>query len=280
MTSQDLIAEIQRLKPQISEKQLQQRLEAERIKCGGLLGDETLLRLIAAKLGVQVQQNCSYNNGVISTGRLMAGLNDVTVAGRLIAVFPVKTFQGEEKSGKFATVMLADDEGILRVMLWDVRVELIEKGELKANQTVRLMHGYTKEDRAGKVELHLGRKSQIEIDPLEKAIGCPTIEKFTTKISTLNPASGNVHISGHIKAVFEKKNFARDAQSKGTVMRLTLADDSGQVTVVAWNEKTAELEGAKENERLIIVNARVKESQNGVLEVHVDSNTAVNILRV
>jgi hypothetical protein len=30
----------------------------------------------------------------------------------------------------------------------------------------------------------------------------------------------------------------------------------------------------------MLVNARVKEGQNGVLEVHVDSNTAVSILRV
>jgi ssDNA-binding replication factor A large subunit len=279
MTYQELIAEIQRQNPLISEQQIQQRLEAERAKCGGLLGDETLLRLVAAKLGVKVQQNSFHNNGVMSIGRLIAGLNDVTVSGRLIAVFPVKTFQGEEKSGKFATVMLADDEGILRVMLWDERVELLEKGELKANQTVRLLHGYTKEDRSGKVELHLGRKSQIQIEPPEKASSCPAIEKFATKIGTLTLASGNVIVCGIVKAVFGKKNFARDTLSEGTVMRLSLADESGQVTVVAWNEKAGELDNLKENERLLIVNARVKEAQNSVIEVHVDSNTAVNVLK-
>lgn len=280
MTTQELLGEIQRQNPLITEQQLQQRLEVERTKCGGLLGDETLLRLIAAKLGVQVQQNAIHNNGVMSTGRLIAGLNDVTVAGRLFAVFPVKTFQGEEKSGKFATVMLADDEGLLRVMLWDERVELIEKGELKANQAVRLLHGYTKADRTGKVELHLGRKSQIEIESDEKATACPNIEKFTAKICTLNSTSGNVNVCGCIRAFLGKKNFARDMQSEGTVMRLMLADDSGQVAIVAWNEKAIEIDSLKENERLMLVNARVKEGQNGVLEVHVDSNTAVSILGV
>jgi ssDNA-binding replication factor A large subunit len=280
MTTQDIVAEIQKQNPLITGQQIQQRLEAERTRCGGLLGDETLLRLIAAKFGVQVQQNSIQNSGVMSTGRLMAGLNDVTVAGRLFAVFPVKTFQGEEKSGKFATIMLADDEGLLRVMLWDERVELIEKGELKTNQAVRLLHGYTKADRAGKVELHLGRKSQIEIEPDEKASSCPAVEKFTAKICTLNSASGNVHVCGVVKAVLGKKNFARDGQGEGTVMRLMLADDSGQVTVVAWNEKAAELDILKENERLLLVNARVKEAQNGGLEVHIDSNTAINILKV
>jgi hypothetical protein len=47
--------------------------------------------------------------------------------------------------------------------------------------------------------------------------------------------------------------------------------------VVAWNEKTVELEQAKPNMRLLVVNARVKEAQNGAVEVHVDSNTFISL---
>jgi ssDNA-binding replication factor A large subunit len=276
MTVQDLIQEIQRQNPLISQQQIQAKLEAERTRTGGLFGDETLLRLIAAKYGIAVQQNSINNSGIMPINRLIAGLNDVTVTGHLIAVFPVKTFQGAEKSGKFATIMITDNEGILRVMLWDDRTELVEKGELKTNQTVRLLHGYTKEDRCGKIELHLGRKSQIDIEPQEKSTPS-SIEKFITKIGTLNATSGNVLLLGTVKTVLGKSNFTRTDASDGTVMRLTLCDDSGQVTVVAWNEKVVELQHLKANCRLQLVNARVKEAPNGGLEVHVDSNTAVHL---
>jgi hypothetical protein len=50
--------------------------------------------------------------------------------------------------------------------------------------------------------------------------------------------------------------------------------------VVVWNEKTEELQNLKVNARLQLVNARVKEAQNGGLEVHVDSNTAVEIIEM
>lgn len=273
MTAQDLMREILKKNPLVSEEQIQEKLEAERARTGGLLGDETLLRLIAAKFGVTVQQNCFSNSGVLSTNRLIAGLNNVTVAGRLIAVFPAKTFQGAEKSGKFATLMMADHDGVLRVVLWNEKAELVEKGELKVNHAVRLLHGYTREDRYGKTELHLGEKSQIEIET--EAAQYPPIEKFTVKINTLTPASGNVMVSGTVKAVLGKKNFTRTDLTDGAVMRLTLADDSGQVTVVAWNEKAVELENAVTETRLLLVNAKVKESQGG-LEVHVDSNTFVD----
>ncbi|MCX6643691.1 MAG: OB-fold nucleic acid binding domain-containing protein [Candidatus Bathyarchaeota archaeon] len=280
MTTQDIIEKILAKNPEISQEQILEKLKAEKSRTGGLLGDETLLRLIAAKYGVEVQQNTVHNNGNLSTSRLFAGLNDVTVAGRLIAVYPVRTFEGE-KSGKFATLMVADNGGVLRVVLWNDKADLVEKGELKAEQAVRLLHGYTREDRYGRVELHLGVKSQIEIEPKEKASEYPTIDKFTTKIGSLSKTSGNVHLSGTVKTVLGVTSFTRSDSSDGTVMRFALADDSGEVTVVAWNEKAQELEKTlKANACLQLVNAKVKETQNGGLEAHVDSNTYVNVQAV
>ena len=52
MTSQDIIQKILACNPEVTEGQVQERLRAERARSGGLLGDETLLRLIAAKFGV------------------------------------------------------------------------------------------------------------------------------------------------------------------------------------------------------------------------------------
>ena len=137
MTTQDIIEKILAKNPEISEEQILEKMQAEKSRTGGLLGDETLLRLIAARYGVEVQQNTIHNNGTLSTSRLFAGLNDVTVAGRLIAVFPARTFEGE-KPGKFATLMVADNDGILRVVLWNDKADLVEKGELKVGQAVRL----------------------------------------------------------------------------------------------------------------------------------------------
>ena len=276
MTTQDLIQEIQRQNPLISQEQILERLQTERAKTGGLLGDETLLRLIAAKLGLQVQQNTIHNSGVLSTSRLFAGLYDVTVAGRIIAVFPAKTFQGAEKTGKFATIMITDADGVLRVVLWDTKAEIVERGEIKAGQVVRLMHGYTKGDRYGTTELHLGIKSQILIETEDKANQYQSIEKFTKKIQTLNANSGNVHLAGTVRAILGKKAFSRNDDSDGIVMRLAMRDDSGEAIVVIWNEKVSEVEViTRENPKLLLVNARVKEAQDGGVEVHVDSNTFV-----
>ena len=66
--------------------------------------------------------------------------------------------------------------------------------------------------------------------------------------------------------------------SAGTVLRLKLADETGEIPVVIWNEKAKELERAvKVNTGLLLVNAKVRENGRGELEVHANSHTYVEI---
>jgi len=280
MTTREIIEKILAENPEVSEQQILEKLKAEKSRTGGLLTDETLLRLIAARYGVEVQQNGIKNCGNLSTSRLFPGLKDVTVAGRLIAVFSVRTFEGE-KSGKFATLMLVDNDGILRVVLWNEKADWVERGELKVGQAVRFLHGYTRVDRYNKVELHLGSRSQIEIERQGKNFDYPTIHKFATKIGSLSKASGVVHLCGMVKQVLGSATFTRIDSSEGTVMRFLLKDDSGEVIAVAWNEKATELEKTIKTEaHLQLINAKVKENQNGIIEVHLDSSTYVDLQAV
>jgi replication factor A1 len=279
MTAQDIIQEILSKDPTISQEQILQSLESEKARTNGLLGDETLLRLIAAKFGVEVQQNAMHNSGILSSKHLFSGLHDVSVAGRLIAVFPAKTFQGAEKSGKFATLMLADMDGIVRIVLWNEKADLVELGTFKTGQTVRLLHGYTRSDRYGKTELHVGTKSKIQVDPEAKTQDWPSLEKFATKTSLLTSALGNVHLVGKIKSVLSKNKFSKNDGEEGLVLRFKLEDDLGEATVVVWNKKVCEFEKAQTPQaKIALVNARVKESKNGDLEVHVDSNAYLDFL--
>jgi replication factor A1 len=279
MSTQEIIQAILAKHPELTEQHILDSLAEEKNRSGGLLCDETLLRLIAAKFDVEVpKQNVAFS-GVLSSGRLFAGLNDVTVEGRLVAVFPVRSFNGGEKSGKFATLTVADNDGLLRVVLWNERAELVEGGKLKNGQIVRLLHGYTREDRYGKVELHLGGKSKIEIADDESVY--PLLEKFATKIADLNLSFLTVNLAGKVREVSNLTAFTKGDGSDGRVLRFTLEDTSGVVTVVAWNEKAEELDKQlKPKVGLNLVNAKIKETQSGTLEVHVDSGCFAQVLPI
>jgi len=276
MTAEEIIQQILSEQPEVSRDQILENLETAKNKTAGLIAEETLLRLIAARYGIETIQRRAIRKLPIS--HLVAGLNDVTVTGRVIVVYPPRAFSGE-RSGKVANLMIGDKDATLRVVLWNDKVDLVESGELKTGQVVRFSHGYTRKDWKGKVELHLGGKSQIEVEPKNvKADEYPSIGKFATKINEITASHDNIHLAGTVKAVFPPSTFTKSDMSTGTVMRLTLADETGEIPIVIWNEKAEELEKyVKINANLQLVNAKVKENGSGELEVHVNSYTYVEV---
>ena len=277
MTNEDIVGQILAACPGIAREQVLGRLDREKRRTGGFISEETLLRVIAAEFGCEIP-NGEATMLTLSLGDLIPSLNNVSAVGRVVAVFAPKTFSGN-RSGKFASLLITDKSGILRVVLWNDKTDLIESGKVKVGEMVRFSQAYTKEDRAGKVELHIGEKAEVEINPHDvQAKDYPTISKFATKIGELNADKKNrrVNIAGTVKKLFSASTFVREDSSSGKVMRFILADETGEIPVVVWNEKADELEKTLRNGvHLQIVNAKVKKALGEGLEVHVDSVTYV-----
>jgi len=279
MTTEKIIERILSRQLEISREEILERLEKEKRKTGGLIADETLLRMIAAELGVEILGEASVP--ALSIGNLVLGLGDVTVVGRVVAVFPSKTFE-VDKSGKVASLLIADKSDVLRVVLWNDKANIIESGKIKVGQIIRFSHGYTREDRSGKVELHIGDRGKIEINPQDvEAKDYPNISKFTTKIGEITQAYKNkkVNVIGTVKELFPASAFKRQDSSSGKVMRFIFADETGEISVVVWNEKVDELEKTlRKGIGLQIVNAKVKKAVSEGLEIHVDAGTYVETM--
>jgi replication factor A1 len=280
MSAEKIIEQILSRRPEISRKEILEKLEMEKRKTGGFISDAVLLRMIAAEFSVEIPQDVALTP-TLSIVDLILSLNDVTLIGRVVAVFPPKAFKGD-KSGKVASLLVADQSDILRVVLWDDKTNFIESGEIKVGQVIRFSHGYTREDWSGRVELHIGEKSEIEINPRDvEAKDYPTISKFTIKIGEITRAHKNkrVSVKGAVKELFSASTFKRQDSSSGKVMRFVLVDETGEIPVVVWNEKANELENViKKDVKLQVVNAKVKKAINEGLEIHVDAGTYVETL--
>ena len=280
MSTEKIIEQILSRRPEISRENIIERLEKEKRKTGGFISDETLLRMIAAEFSVEIPHDKALTP-TLSIRNLIPSLNDVTLIGRVVAVFPPKAFK-EDKSGKVASLLVADQSGILRVVLWNDKTSLMQSGEIKVGQVIRFSHGYTREDRSGRVELHIGEKSEIEINPKDvEAKDYPAIGKFTTKIGEITQAHRNkkVNIIGTVKELFSASTFQRQDSSAGKVMRFILADETSEIPVVVWNEKVDEVEKTlRRGVRLRIVNAKVKKAIGKSLEIHVDAGTYVETI--
>ena len=93
--------------------------------------------------------------------------------------------------------------------------------------------------------------------------------------------SGNkrVNVAGTVDKVFPSTTFERQDLSSGKVMRFVLRDETGEISIVVWNEKVDELERKLAMGVVLqIVDAKVRKSMNGCFEVHVDAGTFVQTL--
>lgn len=94
MMPEEIIQQILNKRPEIAQQQLLDRLAASRDMTGGLIADVSLLRMIAAELGVEVANEDGAINHRLSLGHIVAGLNNATVSGRIVAVYQVRPFEG------------------------------------------------------------------------------------------------------------------------------------------------------------------------------------------
>lgn len=278
MSTEEIIQLILSQRPEAKREALLEKLCAAKEKTGGLIADTTLLRVIAAEFDVEITKETKQDHK-LSIGHLVSGLNNVTVTGRVIAVTPVKTFEGA-KPGKFASATIMDKGGVVRVVLWNEHANVVELGDLKTGQLVRFSHGYTKEDRDGKTELHASSKSKVEINPENvKPQDYPSnIGKFATKIKDIAKADKCVNLKGTVKQVWSLSTFTKQDQTTGTVVHFVFSDETGDVPVVVWNEKAVEVEKTlQKNAEVQLVNGRVKTGLNGEVEIHVDTSACMEV---
>jgi len=165
----------------------------------------------------------------------------------------------------------------LEVVLWNDKANLASN--IQPRQIVRVQHGYVKKSKDGEIELHIGQRGSIQISPsnvIENNL--PPFENFLKKISAIKNAHRKVNLQGMVQATRPISTFERRDGTQGKVLRLMLADETGQVPVVFWNDKAEAAAKAKEGNVIILTNAKPQESQDGRLELHVDDSAGVEVL--
>lgn len=244
----------------------------------GYFLDEVAARIVAFELGVEIPKDEAEASWTeLSIENLVSGLNDVTITGRVIIVYPVQTFSRPDLTeGKVARLLIADKTGTLKTVLWDDKVSLIEDNEIASGQIISALHGYVREGLDGKLEVHVGTRGEIQISPPDLVESeYPPISSFVEKISAVTGKRKKTNVLGVVQRVYPVSEFKRANGTHGKVRRLQLRDETEQITVVFWNQRVDELGDVETGDHLRIMNARVKELAGGLVELHVEKATQI-----
>lgn len=278
MGIEDVIKRILALRPQLTRGAVEKLIEEERIKAAGLLTDEAAAQLVASNLGLDGAGE--RIEAKLRIGDLTSGLNDVSLTGRIIHAFPARTFTRRDgRGGKVLRMLLGDRTGYVSVVCWDEKADHVAASRINPGKIVRVLHGYTRE-RRGEVEVNVGRRGQIYLEPLDAVEeDFPEVDSFfKTPREVQQP--GAVNLTGVVVDRFPTSTFTRRDGSEGRVARLVLEEDGGSINLVFWDDRVEEIEGYGVGTRLRIVNGSVRIRDDGRAEVHVSWSTAVEIVEV
>ena len=272
-----IIDEIRSKRPDLSPDQIRSLIEEKKKELPGFLSDEGAARLVAEELLIKTR---GTELGRMQVKDLVSGLNDVTISGRVLTSSSPQSFQRRDGTpGKVMRLMIVDRTGRVRCVLWDRHADTVSKTGNLQGRIVRIGHAYTRQGLAGDTEVHAGDRSSIEMNPQEMpTTDFPEFSELFTPVADIPNESNNVNVVGVIQVDPRYHSFRKE-ERVGAVLRSILADQSGRMPIVAWNEKAEQLRDLKKGSILQIVNARTRLDTNSKPELHAEARSQITILQ-
>lgn len=241
-------------------------IENKKKGAGDFLTDQTAARIAASELGVKIAKKPFRLK--IQIKDLVSGLNDVSLTGQVVSVYPPKSFKRRDwTEGKLASIIVSDNSGTLRVVVWDKKVDLVETGNIQKDQTIRISHGYVREGQDGKPELHLGDKGNIKI-----------LAEATKKLAEITEAGGPITVEGTIVTASDFKEVTTSRDEKVKVASFQLGDSTGKIRVSVWRKLAEDVKDLKVGTRIKMKNVYSKMGYENRMELSSRYSTIIEVL--
>lgn len=245
----------------LSEDDINQKIKSKLKQLPGLISEEGAAHIVANELGVKL-----FDIGEkLQIKNILAGMRNVDVVGKVLQKYEVREFVKENTSGKVANILVGDETGVVRVVLWHKQADMMNL--LKEGDVVKVKGGYVRENN-GRKEVHLNELSKLIINPpgVEVDVKPYAPQTFTRKqIAEIKEDDANVEILATIVQVFDinffevcpqcskrvrlrDEGFVCPTHGKVTpdynyVLNLYLDDGSDNIRVVFWRQQIESLLG-------------------------------------
>jgi len=189
----------------LSEAEIREQINKKLQSLDGLVSEEGAAYIIASELGVKLFPEVRAGE-TLKIKNILSGMQNVDVVGKVTRTFEPVTFNRDNQDKKVGSFMIGDDTGHTRVVLWDARAEWITEGKIKPGTILKIKSGYVKENKYSGLEVHLGQRSSLILNPADVAINVIAEEaKSPVKMRKVTElvAGERARVLGTVVQVFE-----------------------------------------------------------------------------
>ncbi len=260
-----LINEILKHRPELTRERVTE-LATKRKEDLPSISEYTAILLVAVDLGVKLSLDVPSSTPI---GRLVEGLNNVTIRGRLVWLKGEKQFKRRDgQTGLFIRGGLGDSTGLRGIIFWDRPQKNLEDSGALEGSVVEISFARTRSSITGDLEIHIGLRSEVKDLPDEDE-NYPTMKDFLMPLSEVSPDKPRVHTYGKVMSEPLVTEFTREGGESGVVARYRITDGSIYQRIVLWNEVVDEYSWIKPGTTVAIFNGRPKLGLNEAVEVHI-----------
>ena len=249
LNHEDIIAKILSLHPDLTRETIMDMINKKREDAGKLLTMDGAAYIVANELDLDLSDEITLKDK-IDIKDLIVESNDVAITGVVRTVYPITTFtRNDGKAGQVARFVVSDETGTIAIVLWDEKAEIIKQGKISPNLNIRIEHGYVKTSLNGRPEINIGQKGAVIIlSPNSRTGRSDTFKRGFKKIRKITEDDYYINLVGVVLSTSPVTVFMRKANSKGQVMRVRIADETGRIRVVLWDKKVNQVKKVKKNQ--------------------------------
>ncbi|MEM2121183.1 MAG: DUF2240 family protein [Candidatus Woesearchaeota archaeon] len=200
ITIEEIIQKIKE-KTSYNEEAINEMINKKVKQLSGLITREGAARIVANELGVPLFNSFT---GKLKIKNILSGMRDVETVGIVKQNFGVKPFSTQNREGKLASLVIADETGAIRVVLWNEIAEQASK--IKIGDIIKIKAGYVRDNNNSK-EIHLNERSKIIINPPDEKVEEAKYEPKRKTISELSENDRDVELRATIVQAFEPKFY-------------------------------------------------------------------------
>src|SRR3989338_8578242 len=107
----------------ISESDIESRINQKMKQLSGLISKEGAAHIVANELGIKLFDAFS---GKLQIKNILAGIRNVETVGKVLQTYELREFTTNERQGKVASMIIGDETGTIRVVMWGSQADNIK----------------------------------------------------------------------------------------------------------------------------------------------------------
>ncbi len=251
----EMVAKIKE-KSGLEDAEIKERIDKKVIQLSGLVSREGAAHIIANEFGIKLFEQVS---GKLQIKNILQGMSHVEILGKVASLYSAKTFQSSGREGKVGSILIADETGNIRIVLWNDQADNIEK--IKQGDIVKVKGGYVRQ-RNNTNEVHLNERGRMIINPEGETVNVDVsnyaiqVQKKTERkqLSELTGTESNAEILATVVQIFEPRYFE-------------VCSKCGKRAKIAEAGATCDIHGAVKPDYSYVLNAFIDDGTDSIRAV-------------